>query len=149
MHSAEPALCGGDADIPAVFRFYDSDCTGLLLPAQMKLALIALVGSPLPKADMKKLRIEHPLGIDLPSFTALVQQVEAASAPAQRTRAMFNALDSEGKGYVTINDLRAAFRSAGILAVPDHVIDEIYYNVNSRHNDRVTFEDFNRMVALS
>ncbi|KAG0711285.1 Glycerol-3-phosphate dehydrogenase, mitochondrial [Chionoecetes opilio] len=58
----------------------------------------------------------------------------------------FNSLDTDKKGYISLNDLRASLKARG-QDVPGEILHEILNEIDLNHNGQVEFDEYLQMMA--
>jgi len=59
---------------------------------------------------------------------------------------MFKSLDTENKGYISINDIRRSFKAQG-EEISGHVIHDLLNEIDTNHNGQVEMEEFMQMMS--
>ncbi|EFC43250.1 predicted protein, partial [Naegleria gruberi] len=92
-------------DIEEIFELYDTDRKGYLTKIEYKLAYISLMGHKPSKFERKELFSSSRPVVRRQFFMELMNKKLMRSDQQDRIREIFNTIDSERKGFITLKDL--------------------------------------------
>eukprot|EP00128_Syssomonas_multiformis_P002648 Colp12_sorted_trinity150504_noHs@27676 len=124
------------------FHAFDGGAKGWLDKQEFKLAFLSLFGSRPPKKIVLRFYDEVTLGVDQNSFASVVNECRSnLNSREQKAREIFLALDTSGRGFLTLEDLYAAF-SGTLPAVSKETVAEIFFEADQNRDRRISFREF-------
>eukprot|EP00741_Cyanophora_paradoxa_P009790 tig00000147_g9486.t1 len=136
-------------DIVDTFKAYDTGGKGYLIRAELKLAMIALLGFKPTKIELDRILPKNEDGRSVGVPQELFERIMADRLALQdrdiEIRQIFEAMDVGRRGFITAEDLKRVFKSVA-SSIPESAIAEAFAEVDTDMDGRVGYRDFERMM---
>ncbi|KAM3864380.1 EF-hand calcium-binding domain-containing protein 11 [Diretmus argenteus] len=128
-----------------VFGLCDADGDGYLSREDLKTAVMMMFGYK-PSAAETDLLMGPERHICLQRFVTLAAGKLADDDPYLKTRQIFNAFDVHRRGFLRLEDFRAAF---GRVAprLPDRTVVEVFCHTDQNSDGHISFKDFDAVIS--
>jgi calmodulin len=83
--------------------------------------------------------------VDFPEFLSMMARRKHSAPVDQLDRALFNRIDSGGRGFLLIEDLQSAVSLLGVPLDGEEVV-AMFHSVDVDGDSRVTFAEFSTML---
>lgn len=138
----------------AVFRVFDTSCTGYISIEEMSFALRSLGWAKVTDEEVKKLYIQigkdpevDESGLSFEEFRDLVTRRQRMADGPEECHAAFRVFDVDNKGRISVANLKAAGLQATGRPVPDKLVAEIMRVADTDNDGFLSFEEFRRAVT--
>jgi Ca2+-binding EF-hand superfamily protein len=81
--------------------------------------------------------------------TSLQHRLQANAGDQDNFAHVFELFDLEGKGYITLQDLERVANELGEHDMTREELEEMMERANSKHNGRVTLQEFTKLMTLN
>lgn len=134
--------------IHEAYAHYVQEGSSGLTRHQLKCAYARLLGTVPSVAELDTMLPKAHAGTyPLENFVENMCNRLCALDDVDRIRQMFHAFDQGHKGYITVDDLRAAFREVA-PHVPVYTVLTIFLEVDTDRNGKVSWGEFERIVRF-
>ena len=143
-------------NLTEVFQKYDADGKGHLNFSDLKVAWIFLFGYKPSSHEVMRLvctgtttinkeKRHSEIRIDLPTFKRLMMKRLADNVEHQEIRQLFYAFDVKCHGFLTLDDLKCAFK---IVApkIPESSVVACFHSVCSNSHGKISYREFEAVM---
>mmetsp|Transcript_38348 Transcript_38348/g.83422 ORF Transcript_38348/g.83422 Transcript_38348/m.83422 type:complete len:166 (-) Transcript_38348:123-620(-) len=132
------------------FHRFDEGGKGWLSRSELKFALASMLGYKPSKVEVNIVMHRCPEGpyegqVDISMFRAYLEEKLSVIDPDDRMRQLFKAFDVRCLGFIGREDLHKVFAKC-LPSIPATVIDEIYEEIDTDSDGRVSCRDFEAML---
>ena len=133
------------AELKTAFMAIDKDQSGAISAEELK-AVMEMVGQPATDEQ-----VEHMISnadcdengkVEFPEFVKMMKKL----MHEQQIREAFQALDSDGSGKITVDELKEIMKAAGVDISEDQ-IDEMIKQADSDGDGSVNYEEFLKVMG--
>nr|CAB3241148.1 EF-hand calcium-binding domain-containing protein 11-like [Phallusia mammillata] len=137
---------GETAFLEKVFRMCDETQKGFLSREDLKVAVLYLFGYKPSKHEVSQLlKTEHSSlqtpGMTVKSFQQIMARKLQALDDEQDIREKFQMFDIRCQGYLTLEDVKQAFRLVA-PNISDETVNSCYKSICANNNGKLSFRDF-------
>jgi Ca2+-binding EF-hand superfamily protein len=132
--------------VKAVFERWDEESKGYLTREQTKLAIISLMGIKPTRCELNQLcgAKTGPIPLDLQRFVDSMRDKYVSRTDDDDTRQAFKAFDRFNNGFLTIMDVKAAFKEVA-PKIQESLAEQVFYEFDDDHDGRINYAQFWRM----
>ncbi|XP_029914191.1 EF-hand calcium-binding domain-containing protein 11 isoform X2 [Myripristis murdjan] len=144
-----------DADMnrmKVIFALCDLDHDGYLSRDDLKVAMVMLFGYKPSKSEIDLLMgqeqlSQSPLGLSLDRFVSLMAGRLSEEDSYLKSRQIFNAFDTHCRGFLKLEDFRAAFNRVA-PGLPERSAVEAFQHTDQDSDGHVSFKDFAAVLSF-
>ncbi|KAL0969831.1 hypothetical protein UPYG_G00232850 [Umbra pygmaea] len=131
-----------------VFEQCDIDNKGYLTREDLKMAVVMLFGYKPSKSETNMLmgQDQDSIGVSMEMFVSLMGRKLSSEDQYLKTRQIFNAFDGHCRGFLKLEDYRAAFSKVA-PRLPQRTVLDAFRLTDQDGDDHVSFKDFERVIS--
>jgi len=141
------------ADLKEAFKVFDIDGNGTISPSELEILMrrVGVLGNHTPledqiKAIIRAVDVDNSGTIDFGEFLTLMSDPKFKHPYKDERREAFEMFDKDGNGYISITELKAAFRMLGQW-LDDEELDSILKEADLDGDRRIDYEEFLHMMT--
>uniref|UniRef100_A0A4W5R201 EF-hand calcium binding domain 11 n=1 Tax=Hucho hucho TaxID=62062 RepID=A0A4W5R201_9TELE len=133
-----------------VYELCDTDKKGYLNREDLKMAVVMLFGYKPSKSEtnmlMDQAQAKDSPGVCIEMFVCLMGRKLSSDDQYQKTRQIFNSFDVNCRGFLKLEDFRAAF-SRVAPRLPERTVLEAFRLADQDSDGHVSFRDFECVIS--
>ncbi|KAJ3285247.1 EF-hand calcium-binding domain-containing protein 11 [Rhizoclosmatium sp. JEL0117] len=136
------------SNIRDAFQRADVEGRGYLSKHGLKVGMMGLLGYKPSKFEIEQINKRYNLErgeLNLDAFTEIMAPRLAQVDSDDMIRQMFVALDLQGNGFITLENLKAVFRKV-VPNVSMNVVEEFFAEVDTNRDGKVGYREFQQLI---